>query len=81
MIRNKLSIILGEKRISQRELERRTGIRRQTISDIYNEINITININHLDKLCQVLDCDICDLFEYIPDKKSSKKSFKKIGKK
>ncbi len=81
MIRNRLSIILGEKRMTQRELARLTGITRQSISDIYNEININININKFDKLCEVLECDICDLLVYIPNEKTTKNPPEKFDKK
>lgn len=73
MIKNHLSELLAERRMTQSELARQTGIRRQTISDIYHEINIGIALNHLDALCRVLDCDVCDLFSFTPLSKPSKK--------
>ena len=74
MIKIYLSRMLGEKRITQAELARQTGIRPSTISDIYNEMTERLNINHLDRICEYLDCSITDLIEYIPDKQ------KKTGK-
>lgn len=68
MIKIHLSRILGEKRITQAELARQTGIRPSTISEIYNEIAERLNINHIDRICEYLDCDVTDLIEYIPDK-------------
>ena len=68
MIKIHLSRILGEKRITQAELARQTGIRPSTISDIYNEMTERLNINHLDKICEYLDCSITDLIEYVPNK-------------
>ena len=68
MIKIHLSKILGEKRMCQAELARQTGIRPSTISDIYNEMTERLNINHLDRICEYLNCDITDLIEYIPDK-------------
>lgn len=44
-----------------------TGIRPNTISDMYNELSERINIIYLDKICEVLDCDISDLLEYVPN--------------
>ncbi len=67
--------------MTQRELARQTGISRQSISDIYNEININININKFDKLCEVLECDICDLLVYIPNERLGKETTKKKDKK
>ena len=68
MIKIHLSRILGEKRMSQAELARQTGIRPSTISDIYNEMTERLNIEYLDLICEYLDCSIMDLIEYIPNK-------------
>ena len=74
MIKIHLSRILGEKRITQAELARQTGIRPSTISDIYNEMTGRLNIEYLDRICEYLDCSITDLIEYIPNRQ------KKTGK-
>lgn len=74
MIKIKLSAILGERRISQADLARKTGIRPSTICDIYNEMCDRINLEHLDRICEYLNCDISDLLEYRPNK------IKKTGK-
>ena len=68
MIKIHLSRILGEKRWTQADLSRRTGIRPTTISEIYNEIIERINIDHLDLICEALDCEVSDLIEYKPNK-------------
>lgn len=69
MIRIHLSKILGEKRMTQADLARKTGIRPNTISEIYNELIERINIDHLDSICEVLDCDVSDILEYVPNNK------------
>lgn len=68
MIRIHLSKLLGERRWTQAYLAQMTGIRSATISDIYNEVAERLNIEHLDRICEVLDCDLSDLIEYIPNK-------------
>ena len=68
MIKIHLSRILGEKRITQAELARQTGIRPSTISDIYNEMTERLNVEYLDRICEYLDCSITDLIEYVPNK-------------
>ena len=67
-IRIYLSTLLGERRWSQADLVRATGIRPTTISDIYNEIAERINLDHLDLICEALGCDLQDLLAYIPNK-------------
>ena len=67
MIKIHLSRILGEKRMSQAELARQTGIIPSTISEIYNEIAERLNVEYLDRICEYLNCSITDLIEYIPN--------------
>lgn len=68
MIRIKLSRILGDKRISQAELSRRTGIGVNTICHYYNEVTDRINLEHLDRICEALNCDVTDILVYEPNK-------------
>lgn len=73
MIRILLSTRLGERRWSQADLARATGIRPTTISDIYNEIAERINLEHLDLICEALGCQLEDLIRYIPNKEPKTK--------
>lgn len=65
MIRIHLSKLLGEKRITQAELARRTRIRPSTINEIYWELIERINLEHIDLICKELDCDIQDFIEVL----------------
>ena len=67
MIKNHLSKLLGERRWSQADLARKTGIRRATINELYNELTDRVNLEHLDRICEVMDCGISDILEYIPN--------------
>lgn len=69
MVKINLSRILGEKRMSQSQLAKLTGIRPTTISDWYNDTASRIGIEHLDKICEVTNCSLYDLLEYIPNAK------------
>lgn len=69
MIQNNLYCILGKKKWTQAELARRTGIRPNTISDLCNETATAITFYNLEKICNVLSCDICDLFQPITHKR------------
>lgn len=68
MIRIVLSRKLGELRRNQAELSRATGIRPTTISELYNEIAERISFEHLDLICEALDCDITDIIVRVPNK-------------
>lgn len=65
MIKIHLSRILGEKRITQKELSRMTKIRVNTISEIYNEKTDGIKFSTLEKICKALDIKIGDLLEVV----------------
>ena len=68
MIKFHLSKLLGERRMTQKTLSQKTGIRNSTINDYYNEIAVSIKFEHIDKICEVLDCTTDELFEYLPNK-------------
>ena len=69
MIKNRLSEIMGIKRIKSYEIEKLTGISRKTLYNIYNDKTKGIEFETLNKLCYALDCTPNDLFRYIPDEK------------
>jgi putative transcriptional regulator len=65
MIRIHLSKILGEKRMNQAELARRTGLRPNTVGLLYNELTDNIKLDYLETICRELDCDITDILELV----------------
>ncbi|WP_367926816.1 helix-turn-helix domain-containing protein [Faecousia sp.] len=67
MIRILLSTRLGERRWTQADLARATGIRPSTINDLYHELADRVNLEHLDLICEALDCDLSDLIIRVPD--------------
>lgn len=78
-IRILLSRKLGELRWTQADLARRTGIRPSTINEMYHELCERVNIDYLDRICNVLDCDLTEILVYIPpkDKQESASMYKK----
>lgn len=71
-IRILLSRKLGEVRWTQADLARRTGIRPSTINDMYHEMCDRVNIEYLDRICNVLNCDLTDILVYEPPKDKEK---------
>lgn len=69
MIKIKLSTLLGENKMTQKQLSSLTNIRPATISKMYYEEIKRIDIEHLNNLCHVFKCEISELLEYIPDQK------------
>lgn len=66
MIKILLSRKLGELRWTQADLSRATGIRPSTINEYYNEFAQRINLEHLDLICDALDCDVSEILVRIP---------------
>lgn len=66
MIKIILSTKLGELRWSQADLARATGIRPNTISELYNCMTDRVNLEHLDLICEALNCDITDILVRCP---------------
>ena len=67
MVRIKLSVLLGERRISQADIARMTGIRPNTINDLYHELVDRVNLEHLDLICEALNCELHELVIRIPN--------------
>ena len=67
MIKNHLSKLMGEKRYSIVEVAKKTGMSTSTISNLYNEKVKRLYFDTLEKLCQLFNCNVQDLIEYIPD--------------
>ncbi len=70
MIRILLSTRLGERKMTQADLARITGIRPNTISELYHELVDRVNLEHLDLICGVLNCTLDELIVRIPDNKA-----------
>lgn len=62
-----LSVKLGELRWTQADLARKTGIRPTTINEMYHEICERVNLDHLDRICEALQCELSDIMVRIPD--------------
>lgn len=72
MIKIKLSDLLGKHKMTQTSLANLTKIRPATISKMYYEEVKRLDINQLNSICSVFECEISDLLEYIPDSSTSK---------
>lgn len=68
MIRILLSRKLGELRWTQADLARATGIRPSTINEYYHELAERVNLEHLDLICEALDCGLEEIIIRVPNK-------------
>lgn len=67
MIKILLSRKLGELRWTQADLARKTGIRPSTISELYHELVERVNLEHLDLICEALECNLDEILIYVPN--------------
>ena len=74
MVRILLSQKLGELRWTQADLVRATGIRSATINELYHEIAERVNLEHLDLICEALDCELSEIVVRVPNKDTRTKT-------
>jgi len=67
MIRCHLSKFMGEHKLKISDLERATGLHRNSISLLYKETANRVELETINRLCQYFECEVSDLFEYISD--------------
>lgn len=67
MLRCYLSRMMGERRLKIVDVARETGLHRNTITLLYNETATRIDIETIERLCELFHCAVGDLFEYIPN--------------
>lgn len=65
IVYNKLWITMEHKGISTYQLREKCGIDSKTIRRL--RANENTETKTLNKLCEILECDLCDIAEYIKD--------------
>jgi putative transcriptional regulator len=72
MLVNRVSRVMGDRRVSVAELARRAGISRPTASRLYHDAeDLNVSLDVLERVCEALDADLCELFERVPDAEAS----------
>ena len=56
-----------EMKMTQSELARATGIRSQTINELYHDFAERVSLDELDLICEALDCELDDLIVREPN--------------
>ena len=67
MIKILLSRKLGELRWSQADLARATGIRPNTINELYHGLADRVSLEQLDIICEALECELNELIVREPN--------------
>lgn len=68
MIRCHLARLMGEHKMRIADVARKTGLSRATITLLYKETAQKIDLEVLDKLCVLFDCELKELLERVPHK-------------
>jgi len=63
MIKCHLSRIFGERKLKISEVARDTGINRGTLTRLYQETALRVDLADVETLCRYLDCGVGELFE------------------
>ena len=65
VIVNHLPTLLAERRLKVADAVRATGISKTTLHKIYNDQSSRIDFDTIDKLCEFLEVEVGDIFEYV----------------
>lgn len=64
MIKCNLSVLMGKRKMNIADIHRATGLNRTTLTHLYYETTQRIELHAVDKLCQLFECQVGDLFEW-----------------
>jgi putative transcriptional regulator len=57
---------MGERKMKIVDVARETGLNRNTVTLLYKETAQRIDLEALEKLCLLFECEVGDLLEYVP---------------
>jgi putative transcriptional regulator len=66
MIRCHLARLMGEHKMRISDVIRETGLSRNTVTLLYKETAQKVDLEALDKLCELFDCKIHEILERVP---------------
>lgn len=64
MIINRLSEIMGRKRLSQKDVVAGTGLSVNTVAGMYHDSSKRVDLDTLDKLCEFLEVGVGEILEH-----------------
>jgi putative transcriptional regulator len=56
---------MGEKKLRVADVARSIGVHRNAITLLYEETATRVDLETINKLCEFLECEIKDLFEFV----------------
>ncbi len=67
MIRLTIDKYLDKRGITRYELAKKTEVKFQTIDRYYKNRVVRYDSYILDRICEALNCNLCDIIEYVKD--------------
>ena len=67
VIRCHLSRLMGERKLKIVDVARETGLHRNTVTLLYRETASRIDLDAVDKLCELFDCEVGELLERVEE--------------
>jgi len=67
VIKCHLSRLMGERKLKIADVARETGLHRNTVTLLYDETAVRVDLDAIDKLCSLFNVDVGELFERVPD--------------
>ena len=61
IVRNNLRVLMAKKKVNIKDVSEGTDLSRKSISKMYNETAVQIQLDVLAKLCKYFDCGIEDI--------------------
>lgn len=65
MIRCHLARLMGERKMKIMDVARETGLNRNAVTLLYKETAQRIDLEAIDKVCDLFDCEVGELLEKI----------------
>lgn len=67
MIKCHLSKLMGERKLKISDVAKATGLHRNSITLLYNETATRVDLETIEQLCKLFECNVSDLFEFISE--------------
>lgn len=65
VIRCHLARFMGERKMKIMDVARETGLNRNTVTLLYKETAKKVDLDAIDKLCVLFDCEVGEMFERV----------------
>ena len=66
MIKCNLCTYMGNNRMKIQDVCDKTGLARNTVGNLYRDTATRVDYNTMSKLCELFQCNVGELFEFIP---------------